>query len=363
MEFGTPNAYEIKTFKKDLILYKKITILLLSFHVYFLVLALLTGFNYIVIINVFSILFYSIAFPLLKGSKKNIIIYSHLIISEIMLHIFLCTLILGWESGYQYWLFSLLCSYLFPYITPDRTKKDSVKDAIKRTMVMFIEFVVLYIFTHYFEFPFTNELSKTGKTVLSIGNAFTALGAIAIFTVAYTRQMEYKYSVLHNVADSDQLTGLGNRYYMNDLLVKLERNNAENTSYSVAMLDIDFFKNVNDSYGHDKGDMVLKGIASILTKNSSDNIKAGRWGGEEFLLIADGEVEFSEFILILEKIRHEVLNTVFAFTDEKPPKPIKCTISVGVAKYEENLSIPEVIKLADTNLYKAKQNGRNQIIY
>ena len=258
-------------------------------------LALLTGFNYIVIINVFSILFYLIAFPLLKGSKKNIIIYSHLIISEIMLHIFLCTLILGWESGYQYWLFSLLCSYLFPYITPDRTKKDSVKDAIKRTIVMFIEFVVIYIFTHYFEFPFTNELSKTGKTVLSIGNVFSAFGAIAVFTVAYTRQMEYKYSVLHTVADSD-------------------------------------------------------------------NIKAGRWGGEEFLLIADGEVEFSEFILILEKIRHEVLNTVFAFTDEKPPKPIKCTISVGVAKYEENLSIPEVIKLADTNLYKAKENGRNQII-
>ena len=246
MEFGTPNAYEVKTFKKDLIQYKKTTILLLSFHVYFLVLALLTGFNYIVIINVFSILFYSIAFPLLKGSKKKIIIYSHLVIFEIMLHIFCCTLILGWESGYMYWLFSLLC-----FVRELGSKSYGtafavfiVKDAIKRTIVMFTEFVVLYIFTHYFEFPFTNELSKTGKTVLSIGNAFSAFGAIALFTVAYTRQMEYKYSVLHNVADSDQLTGLGNRYYMNDLLVKLERNNAENTSYSVAMLDIDFFKNI-----------------------------------------------------------------------------------------------------------------------
>ncbi len=363
MEIGVTNSYEEKAFREDVNQYRGTTIILLLFHIVFLITGLIFSLKYIVFINIFSISFYCLAFNIFKSSKKGMVIYAHSIIIEIMLHAFLCTLILGWGNGFQYWLFSLLCSYLFPYIVPDRSIVKNVKSAIIRTLFMFAEFAVLFIITHYYDFPFTNELSATANTILSITNAFVAFASIAAYAVSYTRQMEYKYSLLHSVADSDQLTGLGNRYFMNDLLMNIENKITETESYSVAMLDIDYFKKVNDSYGHDKGDMVLRGIASILAANSSHNINAGRWGGEEFLLVADTSVNFMEFVIILEKIRHEVLNKVFAFSDGEVSEPIKCTISIGAAKYEAGMSIQDVIKLADTNLYKAKENGRNQLVY
>lgn len=154
----------------------------------------------------------------------------------------------------------------------------------------------------------------------------------------------------------DALTGLHNRLSANERLhtefisMKRSQNN-----YAVLMLDIDFFKTVNDKFGHAVGDSVLQQLAQILKDTLRESDFAARYGGEEFLLLLPN-TELFEARLVAEKIRHTIENS---------PHPVtgKITVSIGVA-----IATPEdpdeyiAIKTADDNLYAAKKSGRNCIM-
>lgn len=154
---------------------------------------------------------------------------------------------------------------------------------------------------------------------------------------------------------TDFLTGLLNRKKIDSLLIDLYNNASRyNRSFSVIMIDIDHFKIVNDTYGHDIGDYVLKEVAKILNKHTRVVDFVGRFGGEEFLIICpetstDGAYQFAE------NIRIAIENNNF--------KNIKkMTASFGVNSFETNIHIDKVIKGADEALYKAKDSGRNRVV-
>jgi diguanylate cyclase (GGDEF)-like protein len=160
-------------------------------------------------------------------------------------------------------------------------------------------------------------------------------------------------SELTRMALTDNLTGLSNRTHMNQILHKeFSRFERHNQRFGIIMLDIDHFKTINDKYGHDAGDTVLKKLAATFASaiRSSDFI--ARWGGEEFLICCT-TIEEEDLLPIAETIRQLVANTPF---DHKG----QITSSLGCAAIVKGESIGDLIKRADVALYEVKNNGRNQ---
>lgn len=163
---------------------------------------------------------------------------------------------------------------------------------------------------------------------------------------------------LREFVERDALTGLLNRRYgqiaFKDVSQCFEKTGEK---YSVALGDIDFFKKVNDTYGHDAGDEVLKAVASVLGNNMTGKGYAIRWGGEEFLLIFRGaSEETAKYILeeILDQIREMIV-----VCDEIQ---IKVTMTFGVVEKTEDVKNEDIINRADELLYYGKSNGRNRIV-
>lgn len=161
---------------------------------------------------------------------------------------------------------------------------------------------------------------------------------------------------LKRISTTDKLTGLYNRNKLDEVLENEHlRTLRYGYIYSLIIIDIDFFKSVNDTYGHQTGDEVLIEISKTL-KNSIRKVDtAGRWGGEEFIIICPDTPQQGA-ISIAEKIRKKVERQILPVVNHK-------TISLGVASFKEGETIAEVIERADKNLYYAKNKGRNRVEY
>jgi diguanylate cyclase (GGDEF)-like protein/PAS domain S-box-containing protein len=155
----------------------------------------------------------------------------------------------------------------------------------------------------------------------------------------------------------DPLTGLYNRRYIlnkiNEELNALKANN----NFSIIITDIDFFKKINDTYGHAFGDYILKSVSDILKSMVREQDCVSRWGGEEFLIfLADSDLK--EARIIAERIRKKIEETTFQCDSNQ----ISLTMTFGSAFYNDNESIDDMIKKADDALYLGKKSGRNQVI-
>ena len=163
---------------------------------------------------------------------------------------------------------------------------------------------------------------------------------------------------LENAAYIDSLTGLYNRKHFSELAgVDIERALRLDQSIYMAMLDLDHFKNVNDTYGHAAGDMVLKSTAGITRQTIRSYDLLGRYGGEEFVLLLTA-LEETEAYKLVERIRENMEHNVVSYEG----KEIKCTCSIGLAKYLETDTIETSLRKADEALYSAKNSGRNKVM-
>ena len=154
------------------------------------------------------------------------------------------------------------------------------------------------------------------------------------------------------MAHNDRLTGLYNRHYM---LECLENDMADETSCFLALADIDDFKKINDRYGHNAGDAVLKTVSERMRTSCPDCL-ISRWGGEEFLFFAKKSTDDGR--RIMENMRQEIIAEPVVF--EK--LPICVTITVGIGEIQRDSSIDAWIQDADSKLYTGKNNGKNQIV-
>ena len=167
---------------------------------------------------------------------------------------------------------------------------------------------------------------------------------------------EYYKKQLEWMAWHDQLTNLLNRSKFLEL-IEGKRNNAVKHPY-IAMIDIDHFKKINDTYGHLAGDNVLIQLASIFTKKREDHMLTARYGGEEFIIYLEAAT-LEEAILTLEHLRQHVRNTPFEIDHSHC---IHISISIGLAKLEKGVILQDVINTADQYLYIAKERGRDQLV-
>ncbi|WP_326514305.1 GGDEF domain-containing protein [Clostridium intestinale] len=167
---------------------------------------------------------------------------------------------------------------------------------------------------------------------------------------------------MKKIAIEDKLTGLHNRRFIDERLPNdLNYCIRSGKPISVMMIDLDYFKNINDNYGHINGDIVLKKISKLLKgclRNEKDWI--ARYGGEEFLVCFPGEDNY-EAVKIAQKMREKINKTKIKLSDNEI---IKVTASIGIYTVNnDNTTVEEILKCADNKLYEAKNSGRDKIGY
>ncbi len=230
------------------------------------------------------------------------------------------------------------------------------------TVFIFLEYFILQ--TRFGKIAPIIALSYEGQRVIQFLNIFASFGCVAIICYVYSRDSQHlegkliEYNkMLRQQASTDTLTGLHNRRSANDFIEKLIKKNDER-GFCVCMCDIDFFKKVNDSYGHDIGDKVLAGVAQTLVENVSEDCLVSRWGGEEFLIVFPN-MNGDDAKMILDKIRSRMKKVEF----DTGTKTFTITITYGLAEYGFNGDAESVVKEADDKLYLGKENGRDQIVF
>ncbi len=169
-------------------------------------------------------------------------------------------------------------------------------------------------------------------------------------TFATQQSLEYKYE-----ANIDALTQVYNRNMFNRLIKrKIVQAKTSAFSFVFIILDIDYFKKINDTHGHLVGDEILKSLALLIKNHTRDNDLFARWGGEEFVLAFD--VDMTRALEIAEHLRAYIEKEVFK-------GDYKITCSFGLTEYKDSDSLEDMIKRADKALYRAKESGRNRICH
>jgi diguanylate cyclase (GGDEF)-like protein/PAS domain S-box-containing protein len=201
----------------------------------------------------------------------------------------------------------------------------------------------------------TNTSKNLNLTIVKIENDDNQFEGCFIVVRDVTQETKY-IEQLSFLARKDPMTGLNNRRTFFEDVDKLFKTSKENnTAFSVAIMDIDHFKNVNDSYGHDIGDIVIKKFAEILQNNSVNSLTA-RYGGEEFVFASS--LTMSEMEHVMNDIRIQTQNQQI----DSPTGKISITVSGGFsASTDTTKTVEEIIINADKALYESKNNGRNRV--
>lgn len=247
---------------------------------------------------------------------------------------------------------------------PTTEVDDSIQRAIYPLMAADIILVVITsIFTFFYTrkivaallqiHGFLGEVSKgdlNANLSPSVLKRHDELGEIAHSALNMQRS-------LHTLVEQDALTSLANRRSGDRQLRQIVENSAANgRAFCVAIGDIDLFKKVNDTYGHECGDMVLKNISNKLRLHMHGNGTAVRWGGEEFLLVFEG-MNLAQSSQLLE----EILSDIRSMESEYNGHIIKVTMTFGLAPGNTN-DVTALLRTADEKLYKGKTMGRNRIV-
>lgn len=261
----------------------------------------------------------------------------------------------GWSGGMQnYFLIILLLSFFT--IHGSRGFKFTIAALVLIARVMMI-------------FCFGGmgpeiEISDLGNRLIQMSNISAVFVSVIMISYIYSHRENEAESKLMRYNDrlvkeasTDQLTGLYNRRKAKEFL-----RDVMSAPYigavSLAMGDIDFFKKVNDTYGHDAGDAVLKNVADAMREVCGKEAFLTRWGGEEFLLIFAGK-NGDETYLEIEKLRTYIMNQPIKVKDSE----INITMTYGLAEYDFSGNIENTIKEADKKLYAGKESGRNRVVY
>ncbi len=221
---------------------------------------------------------------------------------------------------------------LWNTILSGETYHDVIVDKSKSGEEFYVEFNIAPIFGH------ENKIEHFVFTGTDVSNRI---------------KIENK---LKQLATIDSLTKVYNRYKINEIIEhQIARSKRYGEIFSVLMFDIDYFKKVNDTYGHYVGDLVLKKLSELISNNIREVDSFGRWGGEEFMLLLN-KANQSEALYIAEKLRRLVENYSI-------DNLYKITISIGVSTFVKNDTKASLLERVDQALYLSKENGRNRVTF
>lgn len=298
----------------------------------------------------------SLVFTLLLFRLKqffNIAIYfAHF---SIMVSCFFCTYFLGQGYGFILVMVTILSlGYVHDFNNP---KYPIIIGIIE---VFFISFVVFFTSN----IPDYDSPYKAYFLCWNIFNVFIIVFFYSIITIGHSNEenkiLDLENKKLQNKVNRDYLTNLLNRRSMNEILEQYLDFFKQDKIRSMTLIigDIDGFKEINDNYGHNFGDIVLKNTAKII-KNGTGHLRntyVARWGGEEFLILTSG-VSVSNIESTMNEIRKKVEN----YTHQDGYNSKKITITFGVCHSLRVESLDKMLSIADSKLYEGKKNGKNQV--
>lgn len=260
----------------------------------------------------------------------------------------------GWDIGIQHFLVVLLVFVFFC-----KYKHEPVKILYAFFLYLLRLFLFYYCRSHEPTIMLGSKLTGALQAVNTFF-IFLSLGLVAYLFSSTTQEMEGKLieynRKLMKQANTDTLTGLYNRRRTMEYLENLLK--AAETQISICLCDIDHFKRVNDTYGHDIGDVVLKTISETFQKRLPPDTFISRWGGEEFLLIFP-RLNGDEAITALETLRQKIRELTFDGGFET----FTISLTYGLVEYDYHSDITTLLKEADEKLYIGKENGRDRIVF
>ena len=266
------------------------------------------------------------------------------------------TLVIGYNKNYHWLMFITI---FLVYFNLRKSQRYKLFHAIIVSLLILI--VTIISLKH----PIARTENEGFTLAIIIANLTTfalSIGISSYFFCAKFMQSEEKImqynKKLIKMASMDALTGLYNRRHMNDYLKELSFSSAKsNRTFCVAIGDVDLFKNINDTYGHDTGDYVLVTISNMFLQFIEGRGAVSRWGGEEFLFVFDTE-HINICYADLEQLRKKIDNYEFHFKEHI----FHVSMTFGIEEYDEHLGVETTITRADSKLYKGKNEGRNQVV-
>lgn len=298
-------------------------------------------------LNIFSAAFYAIVLLSFKKHTDFYIIFTYF---EIITFSFISELFSGGRFSYVFFVVGMI-SVVF-YLLPPKFRLKHVFQWIGIAYAIAIYFIRLQ---NICLFPQYAEIVEKCRDEIVFLNLCITLFTLFYISNLYMFELNSASEKLNYYSNHDLLTGLFNRRFFEHIM---KRNKSEHEhEYSIAIFDIDDFKKVNDTYGHQAGDCVLKVVSNLIEDNSGDEYIPVRWGGEEFILYMP-QTDSDRAYKMLEEISEKIRNSVVDFDEQK----IQVTVTIGMCTGNDLTDYESVIRKADDRLYYGKRNGKNCVV-
>ena len=313
--------------------------------------------------NIFVVYFYCFL-GIFVVQKKMFRLIMILFFVEIEIHSSLCSLLLGFDWGFMLYTIALIPAAFFLANSMSNRNKHIEYALGLSAFVIVVYFAISLISPNT---PVYYDMSAYAGTRAGIRyfNIVIAFILQLAFALLFAQESKYMEQLLENEniklgieASYDPLTRLLNRRSMTRFMTdEIEKNRFRGTKCCLVLLDIDDFKIINDSYGHDIGDKVFVTLAELITQEVRSEDYSCRWGGEEFLLFIHGDKQETYFVA--DRIRRKLEEIVLK---NKYDKAFSVTATFGIAELKEYEPLRTAIDEADEKMYYGKNHGKNQVV-
>lgn len=316
-------------------------------HLLFLALFLALGARTMVQVNGVSLVVFLVAAHLIRTGRWQRGAY--LIAAEVLAHAALAVLATGWETGFHLYLLVLVPISFLSRTLGARTQW--------RVALAVLAYTLALRWVAGQGAPW-NEIPPAATLLLQCFNTAMTLLLLAVFSFVYSRLVTQAEQRLAAWAATDALTGLANRrHWLAQAELAQARQLRSPARLAVVLADIDHFKQVNDTHGHDRGDAVLRAVARTLAEAVRESDVVARWGGEEFIVLLHG-ADLRAALDVAEHLRVQVQNLQIPHTSGGT---LNLSMSFGVTELRAAEHVQDAIRRSDQALYEAKHAGRNRV--
>ncbi len=327
----------------------------LGIHAAFLVVFALQKIPVMIIAEVLSLISYvallwKLHYKITKYDTQVLSGFVSFVLTEVNLYMIVAALCMGQRCNFDNYVYGLLVITFFQFYISHDLKRD-----IALKVMIMVSFLGVKLCEMYLP-PLYQDYSPWVATFFTFVNPIIVTGAIILFVLMVPLLIINYEDKLTQKASVDELTGLLNRNFLDKLRF-------EEHIYNLAMLDVDNFKGINDEFGHDCGDLVLKDLGRLLKEIEKEyrDTYVIRWGGEEFMVVYRvTDQNKYVFLDIMERLRKSVMDSEVRIADGRT---LNYQVTVGVAFSDEASSYEELLKIADSRLYWGKQNGKNMVVF
>lgn len=280
----------------------------------------------------------------------------------VVVNSFTATLCTGFNTGFSLYLFAAIAACFYMSFVIDTLQK---KELIP---ILFSVFLMLCYLFNFIMMKFVTPLyelkSPSWYSAFSLLNSLISFIMVILFNILFLWEIKARNTLLSNknvqldeMAHKDPLTHLLNRRSMNEHLQRsIETLKITGKRFCLILCDIDNFKHVNDTYGHDAGDAVLVSVSNIISSTVRESDIVCRWGGEEILILVSDPIETAS--ICAERIRRRLEENVTSFGGND----ICVTMTFGISESIPGYKIEQLIQQADDKLYRGKHEGKNRVV-